>query len=33
MSNKNRHVVIAYFADVAAASNAAAELKRMGQGE
>ena len=27
MSNKNRHVVIAYFADVAAASNAAAELK------
>ncbi len=27
MSNKNRHVVIAYFADVAAASNAAAQLK------
>ena len=27
MSNKNRHVVIAYFADVAAASNAAADLK------
>jgi uncharacterized membrane protein len=27
MSNKNRHVVIAYFADAAAAGNAAAELK------
>jgi uncharacterized membrane protein len=27
MSNKNRHVVIAYFTDVAAASNAAAQLK------